>query len=233
MIADLRIVDDVPSAFAELVARAISDQRQSARHDRPEPFRLGCSGGTSGTRCVEALGRTQNVDWSHVACYFADERCVEPMSRDANVTLIKEALGGHVGELAGFYPMSCGEGPAAYEALLRKATAIDVLQLGFGPDGHTASLFANSLALTAPTERLVARNFDPSGRNPFDRLTLTYSGIALSRLVVLTVIGKEKAEALRFVDDGGNLPAARVRAHQVIWLCDRGAASHLAPREGT
>jgi len=232
MIADLRIVKDVPSAFAELAALTISVAEHSSVN-RLDPFRLGCSGGASGSACFGALALNDDIDWSRVACYFVDERCVKETSNDANVTLIKQALGTHVEELAGFYPMSCQEGPGPYEALLKRARSIDLLQLGFGPDGHTASLFADSEALTAPEARLVARNVDPSGRNRFERLTWTYSGIALARLVVFTVIGEEKAEALRVVDSGGDLPAAKVRAQQVIWLCDEAASSLLASRPRT
>jgi 6-phosphogluconolactonase/glucosamine-6-phosphate isomerase/deaminase len=67
-------------------------------------------------------------------------------------------------------------------------------------------------------------NEDPSGRNPFKRMTLTYSGIARGRLVIFTVAGESKREAMQAVFDGADLPAARVTADRVIWLVDREAA---------
>jgi 6-phosphogluconolactonase len=99
-----------------------------------------------------------------------------------------------------------------------------VVHLGVGPDGHTASLFPGSPALDADPGRLVTLNHDPSGLNPFDRMTLTLSGIARARLVVFTVAGKAKQAAMQAIADGEELPAARVRADAVVWLVDRDAA---------
>ncbi len=71
----------------------------------------------------------------------------------------------------------------------------------------------------------MARNEDPSGRNKHPRMTLTFSGIARSRLVICTVAGDTKRDALKAVMDGQDLPASRVTADQVIWLVDREAAA--------
>jgi 6-phosphogluconolactonase/glucosamine-6-phosphate isomerase/deaminase len=77
--------------------------------------------------------------------------------------------------------------------------------------------------LSAPAERLVVSNVDPSGRNAHLRLSLTFAGIARARLVVFTVAGPDKREAMSGILHGQDLPAARVRAERVIWLCDPGA----------
>ncbi|MEZ5178445.1 MAG: 6-phosphogluconolactonase [Acidimicrobiales bacterium] len=105
---------------------------------------------------------------------------------------------------------------------------IDLVHLGMGADGHTASLFPNSEALDADPGRLVAMNDDPSGVNPYRRMTLTFAGIARARLVVVTVSGAEKAEALAAVAAGEDLPAARIDADAVVWLVDPAAASGLS-----
>jgi 6-phosphogluconolactonase len=98
------------------------------------------------------------------------------------------------------------------------------VHLGLGPDGHTASLFPGSEALDADPGRLVVFNEDPSGANPHRRMTLTYSGIARSRLVVVTVSGSSKQAALQAIVDGEDLPASRVTADRVVWIVDSAAA---------
>jgi 6-phosphogluconolactonase len=100
---------------------------------------------------------------------------------------------------------------------------LDLVHLGLGPDGHTASLFPGSDGLLAPPERLVVNNVDPSGRNAHLRLTLTLAGIARARLVVFTVAGADKHQAMSGIVHHEDLPAARVRADRVVWLCDADA----------
>jgi 6-phosphogluconolactonase len=120
--------------------------------------------------------------------------------------------------------MRCEEGPDPYQLKVGELGHFDVVHLGLGADGHTASLFPGSEALEADPGRLVALNEDPSGQNPHRRMTLTLSGIARARLVLFTVAGEAKREALQRVCDGEDLPAARVRADRVVWLVDRAAA---------
>jgi 6-phosphogluconolactonase/glucosamine-6-phosphate isomerase/deaminase len=120
--------------------------------------------------------------------------------------------------------MSCEEGPDAYALRVGEVGKLDVIHLGMGPDGHTASLFPNSAALDADPGQLVARNEDPSGLNPHPRLTLTYSAINRARLVVFTVAGAAKRDTLQAVIDGADLPAGRVDADRVVWLVDTDAA---------
>jgi len=99
-----------------------------------------------------------------------------------------------------------------------------VVHLGLGPDGHTASLFPQSAALDTGPGRLVVVNDDPLGHNPHPRMTLTYEGIARARLVVVTVEGEAKAEALaRVRADDPTAPASHVDAERVLWLVDHAA----------
>jgi 6-phosphogluconolactonase len=93
-----------------------------------------------------------------------------------------------------------------------------------GADGHTASLFPDSAALTADPGRLVVLNEDPNGNNPFKRMTLTFSAIARARLVVFTVSGEEKRDCMRRIMNGDDLPANRVQAEHILWLVDESAA---------
>jgi len=118
--------------------------------------------------------------------------------------------------------MDCDQ-PGVYQALLSGIPPFDLIHLGLGPDGHTASLFAGSAALATPGGVLVVRNTDPLGTNPHDRITVTFECIDRASLAVFTVAGEQKREALRRVLAGDDVPAARVRAGRVIWLADSAA----------
>lgn len=218
MNGELIVVDDLPGAFA---ARVIS-----AYESRPDDlFSFALSGGSTARPCYERLAHdsTDVIDWLSVNVYWGDERCVPPDHPDSNQLLGRQALLEKVGAANAVYPMSCDEGPDSYQLRLGEVGKLDVIHLGMGPDGHTASLFPGSQALGADPGQLVARNEDPSGRNVHPRMTLTFSGIARSRLVLFTVAGVNKRDALQAVMEGADLPAARVTADQVVWLVDREA----------
>jgi 6-phosphogluconolactonase len=225
MIGELRVVQSVPTTFAEIVTSEMA-RVLGERADTPS-FRLGASGGGSGGACFAALAGTEGIDWARLALYFVDERCVDVTSPDSNQHTIAQALGSHLPELAGFYPMSCELGAAHYEALLREAGPLHLCQLGLGPDGHTASIFPNSPALEAPGDRLVVENHDLSGRNVHDRLSLTFAALAQAERLVVTVMGPDKADALARIDAGEDLPATRVDSPLVLWLVDEPASSKL------
>ena len=220
MNGELQVVDDLPGAFA---ARVIE-----AYETRPNDlFSFALSGGSTARSCYERLAEdsADAMDWLSVNIYWGDERCVPPDDPDSNQLLGRQALLERVGAANAVYPMMCEEGADAYQLRLGEIGKLDVIHLGLGPDGHTASLFPDSAALDSDPGQLVALNHDPSGRNPHHRMTLTFSGIARSRLVIFTVSGPSKREALRAVLDGADLPASRVTADQVIWLVDQEAAA--------
>lgn len=210
---ELRLVDDVAVSFAELVA-------QTASQNVNPPTTIALSGGDTARSCYEELARTDGIDWAEVELFVGDERCVPPDDEDANQRMIRRALVDKVG--ATFHPMDCDR-PELYNELVGELGSFDLVHLGLGPDGHTASLFPGSAGLDSTPGELVVRNVDPSGHNPHERLTLTFEAISRSRLVVFTVSGASKHEALQKVIEGDDLPAARVRASEVVWLCDREA----------
>ena len=216
------VVADVATAFAQTVVTAYA-ARPGAR------FVLALSGGPTARRCYEALARAgaEHIDWSLVDIYMGDERCVAPDDPDANQRLVREALIDPVGGVGSFRPMSCAEGAEVYQRLVSALDAFDIVHLGLGPDGHTASLFPRSAALDAAPGQLVVRSVDPNDRNPHERMTLTLEGLARARLVVFTVSGAAKHEAFAAVSSGADVPAARVRARQVVWLVDRDAAGQV------
>lgn len=219
---ELRIVDDVPAAFAELVAEQVRLFTGRAGADQGR-YSLVLSGGTTARRCYEQLAENHELDWARIECLLGDERCVPADDPDANQKMIREALLEKVEPRPHFVPMDCEAPPERYEDVIASSPHLDLVHLGLGPDGHTASLFPGSAALEAPPGRLVERNVDPTGRNRHPRLTLTFAAIARARLAVFTVAGADKHEALWRVAHDEDLPAARVRADQVVWLCDQEA----------
>ena len=227
---ELRVVEDVPVAFADLVAEQVGLMLADANRAHDEPFWLVLSGGSTARSCYERLALRRDLDWARIECLVGDERCVPADDPDANQLMIREALVDRVRPRPRFVPMDCGAPPVAYQATIAARPHLDLVHLGLGPDGHTASLFPNSAALEAPDERLVQRNVDPSGRNPYERLTLTLAGIARARLVVFTVAGADKHEAMSRVLHHDDLPATRVHADRVVWLCDRAASDPEALR---
>ena len=219
MHGELLVVDDVPGEFAERVIEAF--------HARPgEDFSVALSGGETARQCYERLATDggEQIDWWQVDVYWGDERCVPPDSEESNERLGREALLERVGAAHAVYPMRCDEGPERYQLRVGELGHFDVVHLGLGPDGHTASLFPGSPALDADPGLLVCLTEDPTGNNPHPRMTLTYSGIARARLALFTVTGAEKQAAMQKVYDGEDVPAARVQADRVIWLVDREAA---------
>ncbi len=220
MHGDLIVVDDVPGEFAERVIEAF--------HRRPnDGFSLAVSGGQTARRCYERLADDagSQIDWWKVDVYWGDERCVPHDSPDSNYHLAREALLERVGAVNANYPMFCDEGSDAYQLRLGELGRLDVVHLGLGPDGHVASLFPGSPGLEADPGRLVVMNEDPSQRNPFPRMTLTFTGIARARLVLVTVQGEAKQDALRRVREGDTTcPGSQVRADQVVWIADPAAA---------
>jgi len=223
MFGELVVVDDVPAEFCERVIEAY--------HGRPnDSFSLALSGGDTARRCYERLADDagNQIDWWAVDVYWGDERCVPLDDEDSNYRLGREALLERVGAVNANYPMRCDEGADPYQLRLGELGRLDVVHLGLGPDGHTASLFPGSPALDADPGRLVVMNEDPSGTNPHPRMTLTFGGIARARLVLVTVAGESKREALARVAAGDeSCPAARVRADRVVWVVDHAAAGDL------
>ncbi len=205
MNGELVVVDDVPGEFAERVIEAF--------HGRPgDSFSLALSGGETARRCYERLAAdgSEQIDWWAVDVYWGDERCVPPEDAASNYRLGREALLERVGAANAVYPMRCDEGADPYQMRIGELGRIDLVHLGLGPDGHTASLFPGSAALDADPGRLVVLNDDPTGLNEHQRMTLTLSGIARARLAIFTVCGADRRDALERVLRGEDVPASRV-----------------------
>jgi len=218
----LVITDDVAGAFTQQVVECFNARANPS-------FSIGLSGGSTARACYERLAAdaANLVDWWQVDVYWGDERCVPHDDEDSNYRLAREALLDRVGAANATYLMRCTEGPDPYQLRIGELGQFDLLHLGLGPDGHTASLFPGSPALESDPGRLVTMNEDPLGNNPHRRMTLTFAGIARARRAIVTVSGEAKADALARVARGEDLPAGRIGATDILWLVDPAAASLL------
>src|SRR5687768_5663686 len=149
MNGEIRVVDDVPQAFARSVLEAYASRAG-------ERFCIALSGGSSGRPCYEELSRAaeERIDWRLVDVIWGDERCVDFDDEMWNFRLPKEALVDRLPREPIVDPRDCRDGASNYENILRGLGGIDLIHLGVGPDGHTASLFPESPAFLAPGARL-------------------------------------------------------------------------------
>jgi len=211
MNGEIRVVEHVPQAFAELVAAE-------------SPRSVALSGGDTARHAYELLA-VADVEWGAVDVYFGDERWVPIDDPDSNEGMARHTFLDQVEPYAIHSMRRAGDtaddAAIAYGRLVRAAPPIGLVHLGLGPDGHTASLFPGSPAL-AEDHHFVVVNADDS--HPHPRLTFTYPALASARLIVFTVAGAEKADAFARVRDGDDVPAARVEAARLIWLVDPAAA---------
>jgi 6-phosphogluconolactonase len=192
-----------------------------------------------------AAGGEPAIDWARVHVAFGDERLVGPDHADSNYAMARAALfdrvplpPAQIHRIEGERQDAAGAA-AAYAATLARAFALapgewpvfDVVLLGVGTDGHTASLFPGTPAL-AVGDRLAAAAEAPSP--PAARVTLTYPVLNAARAVVVLVSGDDKAGAVaRAFDDAvplGECPVRGVRpgAGSLTWHLDAAAASKLA-----
>jgi len=191
------------------------------------------SGGSTPRPAYERLALEPAVPWHGVEVYFGDERAVPPTDPESNYRMAREALLDRAGLPAGrVHPMEADDpdleaAAARYESLLPER--LDVLVLGMGPDGHTASLFPGS-PLLRETRRRVAPARGPVP--PIHRLTITPSVIAAARRVAVITAGAVKAPVVAQVRQGPwrpeELPVQLAR--DGTWIIDRAAASALASR---
>jgi 6-phosphogluconolactonase len=201
---EIEIVDDVPRAFARLVAETA-------------PASIALSGGELAEACYVAL-RAELLDWSGISVFIGDERKVHVGHDDSNEGMARRVLLDAVGPKV-IHSMTA-LGADRYDELVRAEPPIDLVHLGLGPDGHTASLFPGSPALDE-SERFVIETGDEL--HPQPRITFTFPAIARSPLAVVTVAGEEKRDAIARIRAGEDLPGARIRAERVLWLGDRAA----------
>lgn len=231
-----------------VAAEALSDIAAEAVQQRGQ-FTLALAGGTTPRPLYEYLSyppRVDDVPWQHTAVFFSDERDVPQDHADSNYRLAEQDLLGRVPiQLEHVYPMPADapDLPLAAdryaETIIDKVPAeddgpprFDLILLGVGRDGHTASLFPDTPAL-GETEKLVVAQHVPV-LNRY-RMTFTFPLINAARNVMMLVTGLDKAEVLSRVlppDRDASLPTGRVApdSGELIFVLDAQAASRSGHR---
>ncbi len=229
MTAELLVVD--PAAFAiEAARRLIVEIRRVL--DSRERCALALSGGSTPRpvyACLAAESAGRDL-WGRVDVYFGDERCVPADDPASNYRMARQALLDRVPlDPARVHRME-GEradqdaAALAYEAIL--PGRLDLLVLGVGDDGHTASLFPGAASLLETGRRVLpVRGPTP----PLDRLTITPPVILEARLTVGLAMGSRKADVLARVIDGPYVPSRTPAqlARAGLWIVDTAAAARL------
>ncbi len=225
-------------------AAAFFADAAKAAGGRAGTFFVALSGGSTPELMYRELAGAEyrkQVPWDQGEYFWSDERCVPPEHPDSNYGLAERALlvkapipRERIHRMRG--ELEPERAAAEYQRELRRVFRVpapavphfDLLLLGLGEDGHTASLFPGSAALDE-TARLAAANYVK--KLNAHRLTLTLPVINAARNVVFLVSGGKKAAALRQVmrGDGAPVPAARVRPRdgRLIWFVDQAAAALL------
>ena len=199
LFGEVRVVDDVPAAFADLVL-----------DEAPESVAL--SGGGLARQCYEQLA-ARDVDWRAITVFFGDERRVSVEHEDSNEGMARRVLLDRAKPTV-IHSM-VGLGADRYDELVRAVPPVELVHLGVGPDGHTASLFPGAPQLDV-RDRLVVDAGDDE--HPHQRITFTFPAIERAQLVVVTVAGQEKREVWSRLQSGDDVPVSRIRASRVIWL---------------
>ncbi len=213
--------DAVAAHAAELILQAAD----SAIQERGV-FRLVLAGGRTPEQVYRHLA-TARADWNHWQLYYGDERCLPASHADRNSQMAARAWlstgqvpADHIHPI----PAELGAITAAqhYTEVIRAARPFDMVILGIGEDGHTASLFPGH---AFPTEELVHAVQD-APKPPPERVSLSVASLSDSHEVLVLVTGSGKREAVWQWQQGADLPIARISARRrMTVLLDATAAS--------
>lgn len=238
-------------ANADTLNQAVADQiatLSAQAISRHGSFFVALSGGSTPRRLYQLLSSpayTDHIDWPQVHIFFGDERCVPHDHPDSNFRMADEALLAHVpipAQQIHAIPTdasAAGDNAASYERVLRDCLPhdnsggwpqFDLVLLGLGPDGHTASLFPDTAILRERQRAAAAVYVD---KLDAWRISLTLPTLEQARQLLFMVTGSDKAEivrhALQPLPDDAILPVQRLQpGGSVDWHIDRAAAAALA-----
>ena len=207
----LETPEDVAESAAAEIAAALSEGART----------LVLAGGNTPKRTYELLTQA-DITWGRVTVLFGDERCVPPDHPDSNYRLAREVLldkvaPGSVHRIAG--ELGPDEAAELYSRIVAPLAPLDVVLLGAGEDGHTASLFPGHPEVAAPGWAIGVRN---APKPPPDRVSLTLQTLQSARRVIVLATGAGKAEAVAKARRG-EVPSGMIASAR--WLIDRAAAA--------
>jgi 6-phosphogluconolactonase len=226
------IVAPTPSELARPAAEWLELEMTTAIAARGA-CALSLAGGHTPEPIYRAMASASNIDWTKVDVFFGDERAVPPDHPHSNYLMVSRILLSRVPVPAGqVHRMEAERGDrevAAREYERGLPPRLDILLLGMGPDGHTASLFPGSAALDE-RRRLVLPVVGP--KPPAERLTITPPVIEAARLVVVIATGGDKAAMVARAIEGPLAPkeVPAQLARRGTWFLDRAAAAGLTTR---
>jgi len=213
---------------AQRAAKLIAEEARKAIAERAK-FTLAVSGGRTPSLMFRAL-TVEDVDWTKVHLFQVDERVAIEGHPDRNLTHLHTSFLDHVPVKPQLYAMPVEQedlerAAAEYAASLRhiagSPVVLDLVHLGLGVDGHTASLVPGDAVLNI-TDRDVAITDEYQHRR---RMTLTHSMINRARKILWVVTGENKASALEGLMTGdASIPAGRIRRDDVVVIADQDAA---------
>ncbi len=231
---DHRIVV-APGALPEIAARKIAQVIEQVITRRGGAT-VALAGGTTPRAVYRQLAQAHRLPWEKIEIYFGDERAVPPGDPQSNYRLARETLL----EVVPIPPARVHRMPAerpdreaaAEEYAAQLPAQLDLLILGVGEDGHTASLFPGSTALGETARKVVAV---AGPKAPRHRLTITPPVIASAFTIIVLVSGSEKAKAVAEALEGPEHPVdcPAQLARRGIWIMDRAAASALRRKLST
>ncbi|HEX7897986.1 MAG TPA: 6-phosphogluconolactonase [Planctomycetota bacterium] len=215
--------------YAKTAADWILKQAEQAAKSRGV-CTIALAGGATPRPVYEELGRRDALPWDQIDWYFSDERRVPMDHPESNYRMVLETLfKDHIEALGRTYrmPADAADVQSAAEHYGRRfPETVDILILGLGSDGHTASLFPGSPALDVETRRVVASR---SPKPPHERLTITRPVIENARSILMLATGVEKAPMVARAL-GGSLDVKAVPAQlarQATWIVDQAAAGQV------
>ena len=211
--------------------------------DQRGAFNIALAGGSTPGPVYELLTADSDIDWSRCNIFWSDERCVPPDHAESNYRLVREALLDRLPHAPALVARMESELPPekaarSYEQVIREILPVqesgiprfDLVLLGMGDDGHTASLFPGSESLQI-TDHLVAADY--VRKVDAFRLTFTYPLINAGRHVLILVSGASKADTLHSVLQGPPQPwkfpvqGVHPTSGQLRWLVDADAAQNI------
>jgi len=212
------IVFDTAEQVAHTLANTLLELAEEAIATRGE-FLLVTAGGTTLQRCYEILS-TQDADWKNWYIFMGDERCLPAEDTERNSVSLKQAwlfFGKIPSGNIHFIPTELGAELAAksYQKILAEVSKFDVVLLGMGEDGHTASLFPGH-AYPGGKSVVIERQ---SPKPPAERVSLSFQALSQSRYVFKVITGQNKREAVHKWLGGELLPIQKIMGGQVqVWL---------------